>query len=233
MLVTYVDDCGVSARDPADIDRLSADLTQKGFALTREGSFSEFLGIKIAPMGDGTGVHLTQKGLISKIINVTGMQGCNPNHVPATQVALGSDPDGDPMHEIWSYSSVIGMMLYLMMNTRPDITFAVSQVARFCSAPKQSHASAVKTIVRYLAATKDQGTIMRPTGELNVDAFWLTLFVMQTSRDYMDASQTTVRSAYAHEPVTSSAWETVLWFGSPNFKLVSPLSVLWKPSILP
>ena len=122
-------------------------------------------------MGDGTGVHLTQKGLISKIINVTGMQGCNPNHVPATQVALGSDPDGDPMHEIWSYSSVIGMMLYLSTNTRPDITFAVSQVARFCSAPKQSHASAVKTIVRYLAATKDQGTIMRPTGELNVDAF--------------------------------------------------------------
>ena len=88
------------------------------------------------------------------------MQGCNPNHVPATQVALGSDPDGDPMHEIWSYLSVIGMMLYLSMNTHPNITFAVSQVAHFCSAPKQSHASAVKTIVQYLAATKDQGTIM-------------------------------------------------------------------------
>ena len=107
MLVTYIDDCGVSAQDPADINHLIADLTQKGFALTREGSFSEFLGIKIAPMSDGTGVHLTKKGLILKIINVTGMQGCNPNHVPATQVALGSDPDGYPMHEIWSYSSVL------------------------------------------------------------------------------------------------------------------------------
>ena len=67
--------------------------------------------------------------------------------------------------------SVIGMMLYLLLNTRPGITFAVSQVAHFCSAPKQSHASAVKTIVWYLAAMKDQETIMRPTGELNVDAF--------------------------------------------------------------
>ena len=63
------------------------------------------------------------------------------------------------------------MMLYLSMNTCPDITFAVSQVACFCSAPKKSYTSAVKTIVWYLAATKDQGTIMRPTGELNVDAF--------------------------------------------------------------
>ena len=64
-------------------------------------------------------------------LSVTGMQGCNPNHVPATQVALGSDPDGDPMHEIWSYSSDIGMMLYLLTNICSDITFAVSQVARF------------------------------------------------------------------------------------------------------
>ena len=101
-----------------------------------------------------------QKGLIAKIINVTGMQGCNPNHVPATQVALGSNPEGDMMKEVWSYSSVISMLLYLLTNTRPDITFAVLQVAHFSSAPKQSHATAVKMIVRYLSATKDQGTIM-------------------------------------------------------------------------
>ena len=160
MIVTYVDDCGVSARDPADIDWLIDELKKMGCDLTKEGSFSEFLGIKITDLGDGTGVHLTQKGLIAKIINVTGMQGCNPNHVPATQVALGSDPEGDMIKEVWSYSSVIGMLLYLSTNTHPDITFAVSQVARFSSAPKQSHATAVKTIVRYLSATKDQGTIM-------------------------------------------------------------------------
>ena len=39
---------------------------------------------------------------------------------------------------------------------------------------------------------------------------------MQTSQDFMDVSQTTVRSVYTCERVTSSVWETVLWFGVPT-----------------
>jgi hypothetical protein len=63
------------------------------------------------------------------------------------------------------------MLLYLSTNTRPDITFAVSQVARFNSNPKASHAKAIKTIVRYLRRTFDMGTIIEPTGKLNIDCW--------------------------------------------------------------
>ena len=63
------------------------------------------------------------------------------------------------------------MLLYLSTNTRPDISFAVSQVARFTSAPKQSHASAVKTIVRYLKRTYDKGLIVIPDGTLNLTCY--------------------------------------------------------------
>ena len=107
-------------------------------------------------------IELTQKGLIAKIIEETGLQSCKPNLTPASQLALGRDDDGPRMTESWSYRSVIGMLLYLCTNTRPDISFAVSQAARFSSDPKQSHATAVKTIVRYLAATADKGIILNP-----------------------------------------------------------------------
>ena len=63
------------------------------------------------------------------------------------------------------------MLLYLSMNTRSDIAFAVSQVAQFASNPKQSHASAVKIIIRYLSATSDQGIIFTPTTVFNVDYY--------------------------------------------------------------
>ena len=58
--------------------------------------------------------------------------------------------------EEFHYRSVVGMLLYLSGNTRPDITFAVSQVARFTHNPRKSHATALKMIVRYLSGTMRQ-----------------------------------------------------------------------------
>ncbi|GFH50765.1 hypothetical protein CTEN210_07241 [Chaetoceros tenuissimus] len=75
------------------------------------------------------------------------------------------------MSEPWSYPSVVGMLLYLSNNTRPDITVAVSQVARFTHSPKQSHSSAVKRIIRYLKGTINNGTILRVPKKLSLDCF--------------------------------------------------------------
>jgi hypothetical protein len=169
MVVVYVDDCGVGAKDPADIDKLVDELRGLGFELTREGDFSEFLGIKLEKRSDGS-IFLSQKGLIDKILKATELEDCKPNILPAS-APLGSDPDGPPMSENWSYSSVIGMLLYLSTNTRCDIAFAVSQVARFSSNPKQWHATAIKSIIRYLKRTKDQGMILHPSGQLNLDLY--------------------------------------------------------------
>ena len=114
---------------------------------------------------------MNQPGLVQKIIDTTEMKGCNPNRTPTTKEALGLDPDGKRMTEKWNYRSIVGMLLYLSTNTRPDISFAVSQVARFSHNPKQSHASAVKTIVRYLAGSKEKGTIFHHPTKLYLDCY--------------------------------------------------------------
>ena len=68
--------------------------------------------------------------------------------------------------------SIVGMLLYLSTNTRRiDISFAVSQVTRFNHSPKKSHATAVKTIVRYLHQTSYKGTIITPSGDLSLDCY--------------------------------------------------------------
>ncbi|KAI2491580.1 hypothetical protein MHU86_22985 [Fragilaria crotonensis] len=160
MIVLYVDDLGIAYSNKKDLDKLFQDLTDLGLEFTREGTFTDFLGIKFVKDEVSNTVTLTQKGLIQKIIKATGLQDCNPNHTPAMQACLGIDPDGEPMDEFWNYRSIVGMLLYLSTNTRPDITFAVSQVARFNHSPKKSHAMAIKTIVRYLHRTADKGTIV-------------------------------------------------------------------------
>ena len=114
---------------------------------------------------------MTQPGLIKKVVEATGMTLCNPYKTPTSQTALGSDPEGPPIKENQKYSSVVGMLLYLSTNTRPDIAFAASQVAWFTSNCKQFHASAVKMIIRYLSATSDQGIFSTPTTDFRVDCY--------------------------------------------------------------
>ena len=158
MVVCYVDDAGIAAKDPKDIDKFIEDLEKLGFTLTKENSFSEYLGIKFEHNEQEGRIKMTQTGLIKKVLAAAKMEDCNPAKTPARPECVGLDPDGMVMKESWSYRSIVGMLLYLATNTRPDIAFAVSQVARFNHDPKQSHASAVKIILRYLKGTMDQGT---------------------------------------------------------------------------
>ena len=136
-------------KEPILIDELISFLKSKGLDLQREGEFQDYLGISFTTLPDGS-THMTQSGLIKKIINATGMENCNPNKTPALKACLGKDEEGEPMKDDFNYRSIVGMLLYLSGNTCPDITFAVSQVACFTHNPGKSYPTALKMIVRYL-----------------------------------------------------------------------------------
>ena len=55
--------------------------------------------------------------------------------------------------------SIIGMINYLALTSRPDILFSVHQAARFCSNLKRSHEEAVKRIEWYLKRTHDKDIV--------------------------------------------------------------------------
>jgi hypothetical protein len=169
-LVVYVDDVICASKDPTAIQTV-LDSLKSEFTLTEEGELATFLGISVDRNRTDKSFTLTQTGLIDRIIAAAGMTDCRGNRTPATQKPLIKDSDGDPMDETWNYRSVVGMLLYLSNNSRPDIAFAVHQCARFSHAPRKSHATAIKTIVRYLSATRDKGMVMRPTGNLKLDCY--------------------------------------------------------------
>lgn len=195
MIINYVDDSGIAYKDEATLEAFLKRLGDNGFGYTREGSFTEYLGIQYVKDPMTGKITMSQQGLIKKIIAAAGMEDCNPIGTPTTKEALGKDLEGAPMKDSWNYRSIVGMLLYLSNNTRPDLVFAVSQVARFCYAPKQSHASAVKRIVRYLAGTQDKGTIFTQPDNLNlkcyVDADFCGLFNRDPPEDSSSAKSRT------------------------------------------
>ena len=57
----------------------------------------------------------------------------------------------------------MGSLLYLSLSTRPDIAFAVNNVAKFCAKPNKQHWTAVKRILRYLKGTQHFGLLYKST----------------------------------------------------------------------
>jgi hypothetical protein len=55
------------------------------------------------------------------------------------------------------YRNMVGSLLYLAFWSRPDISFAVSELSRFVSAPGQNHMQAVKHLLRYLKGSNELG----------------------------------------------------------------------------
>jgi len=117
------------------------------FTLEPDGDIFAFLGINFKCIGKE--IVLTQTGLINKVINYTGMDQASTKPTPAACEPLGTNANGEPFDEEWSYPAEIGMLLYISSNSRPDIQFAVHQVARFSHCPKKSHAQAIKRFIRY------------------------------------------------------------------------------------
>lgn len=63
-----------------------------------------------------------------------------------------------PVVDDSSFRQLVGSLIYLTA-TRPDISYAVSYISRFMSAPKVEHWVAAKRVLRYVKGTPDFGIL--------------------------------------------------------------------------
>jgi hypothetical protein len=152
------------AQTQSDIESIVKGLKNLGMNLEEEDSVAGFLGVLIQRhSGNSPTIELLQTGLIQRIVDALQIFHLPPKRTPAKVGVLSSDPEGDPPNCTFNYASVIGMKGYLQSNSRPDITFAVSQCARFTSSPRRSHEQALERIGQYLKGTMDKGLLLHPT----------------------------------------------------------------------
>jgi hypothetical protein len=176
MCVIYVDDTIFASANVSEIDSeihalgIASNEQRHTFSLRNEGQVNAFLGIQIQQISPNE-FELTQTGLIDKVLAATHLTNCNGCETPTMADPLNADLSGAPFTEQWRYDSVIGMLMYLSGNSRPDIAYAVHQAARFTHQPRASHAAGVKRILRYLQKTKTKGLILKPQLDHRVDCY--------------------------------------------------------------
>jgi hypothetical protein len=169
--LVYVDDTLFYSPKPEYIDDVIRQLRERDMDLEEEGNVAGFLGVHLERNEKDGSIKLTQVGLIKRIIDALDLHNKPRKKTPAAAEPLVKDEDGDPPDGKYSYASVVGMLQYLQAHSRPDISFAVSQCARYVHQTRRSHEIAIERIGQYLKATQDEGLILRPSGRLDIDCY--------------------------------------------------------------
>jgi hypothetical protein len=171
IIVLYTDDCLLYARDTKEIDSFVKTLRDDyKLTLNDPDSIADFLGIHLSHQDNGE-LHMSQTGLIDAVTESAHIPKgrLKDNPTPATAI-LHAATEGLTRQESWNYPSAIGKLNYLAQNSRPAISFAVHQCARFSKELKALHEKAVKHIIYYFQCTIDKPPIMKPNKTISLDA---------------------------------------------------------------
>ena len=155
----YVDVFVLAGRSDDRIQGVKNALSLK-FDLKDMWKLHYFLGMSVVHDEAQNTIWIGQPAYIEKLLVKFGMQECKPVGTPTdTSVSLVQAAEGDECVDQHLYQSAIGKLMYLSVNIRPDITFAVSNLTRFSSRPTANHWRALKRVLCYLRGTANYGIL--------------------------------------------------------------------------
>ena len=185
-LVLYVDDILLIGNNVPELQSVKSWLG-KCFAMKDLGEAAYILGIRIYRDRSRRLIGLSQSTYVDKVLKRFNMENSKKGNVPihhsvklSKSQCPGSDQEQDQMSRV-PYASAIGSIMYAMICTRPDDSYALSMVSRYQENPGPSHWMTVKNILKYLRNTKDMLFVYGGEQELKVRGYSDASF--QTDRD--------------------------------------------------
>src|SRR4051812_24289521 len=149
----YVDNSIFGSTNPNISEEFSKMMSKK-YEMSMMGELKFFLGLQIHQWKNDT--FISHEKYLKDCLKKFGLTDCKTIKTPMpTSGFLDADEKGKSFDQK-KYRSMIGSLLYLCAS-RPDIMLSVCICARFQANPKESHHTAVKRILRYLAHTPSLG----------------------------------------------------------------------------
>jgi hypothetical protein len=138
------------------------------------GHMAYILGIKIYRDRSKRLIGLSQDAYINKILNRFNLQDSKKGFLPMSHgITLSkkqcpSEPDEQERMRAIPYALAIGSIMYAMLCTRPDVSYALSATSRYQSIYGEAHWTIVKNILKYLRRTKEAFLVFGGEEELIV-----------------------------------------------------------------
>lgn len=153
-LLLYVDDILICADELEIIEKFKRIIGDK-FKCRDLGEINNFLGLNVTYNKDEGIVKINQSKLIAKIAKRFNVDDCHPIKTPMEErLQLKRCQDKSKLTKL-PYRELIGCLMYLMLGSRPDITYAVSFFSMFQDAAENQHFYYLLRVLKYLNSTKD------------------------------------------------------------------------------
>ena len=151
VIVVYVDDALFIGNDITKVLELKKKFMKK-WECCDLGEVKEYLCMSIKK--NGSKISLDQMSYLDKVLerfNITEKPVNTP--LPAGYKPSNNESPVDKQLQN-KFQQIIGSLLYIMLGTRPDIAFAVTQLASHAANPSQDHYNKALYICRYLLGTR-------------------------------------------------------------------------------
>jgi len=163
IVAIWVDD-GLVCGSSMEMIQQVLDHLKSNFEMTSRPA-DHFVGLQISRNREERLLKVSQPQHISAILKKFNMDSSSTRIIPfdpngrlSKQMAPTTEEEKEEMQQV-PYREAVGSLMYVTTTFRPDIAYAVSQVAQFCENPGRPHWTAVKRIMAYLKGTLNHGIV--------------------------------------------------------------------------
>lgn len=155
IILVYVDDMALFGSLPAI--KHFKDLIGTRYKYTDMGEIEQFLGLHIHRDRTKKTITINQLRYIRTVIERFDMDNCRPSLTPmvhGTKLIANPSPNSDSQRTS-RYQSMVGSLMYAMLGSRPDLSFAINKLSQFGANPTEEHLLAAQHALQYLRTTED------------------------------------------------------------------------------
>ncbi|KAK8680799.1 hypothetical protein V6N13_109737 [Hibiscus sabdariffa] len=185
-LILYVDDILIIGNDIPTLQSVKAWLSSC-FSMKDLGEAAYILGVKIYRDGSRRLLGLSQSTYIDKVLKRFNMEASKKGFLPMThgislskEMCPSTSQERERMSQI-PYASAIGSIMYAMICTCPDLSYALSMTSQYLANPGEGHWVAVENILKYLRRAKDVFFVYGGEEQLSIKGYTDASF--QTDKD--------------------------------------------------
>lgn len=144
-------------------------LLKQHFEIRHLGTLKNCLGMNVTKYNNVT--VLDQHDYIKRLLERYNMSECKPVSTPLPVNYKLEKSNKHLDDNVYQYRQLLGSLMFLSVCTRPDISYACSQLSQFSTCFDESHWRTAKRVLRYLAGTINYGLYFEKDKNFEINAF--------------------------------------------------------------